>query len=97
MRHQSPAIGTLLSPKKGPSAHSSCQIYIKDVKSSNGTFINGERLSAEGVESDPFELKTDDIVVRDTLSPPASACPSATRNSVSTSLAKTIRPSYTTK
>lgn len=40
------------------------KIYIKDVKSSNGTFINGERLSAEGVESEPYELKTDDIVVR---------------------------------
>jgi pSer/pThr/pTyr-binding forkhead associated (FHA) protein len=40
------------------------QIYIKDVKSSNGTFINGERLSPEGLESDPFELKSDDIVVR---------------------------------
>ena len=40
------------------------KIYIRDVKSSNGTFINAERLSAEGVESDPFELKTDDIVVR---------------------------------
>jgi pSer/pThr/pTyr-binding forkhead associated (FHA) protein len=39
------------------------KIYIKDVKSSNGTFINGERLSPEGVESDPFELKNDDIVV----------------------------------
>jgi hypothetical protein len=38
------------------------KIYIKDVKSSNGTFINGERLSPEGVESDPFELKNDDIV-----------------------------------
>ncbi|KAJ7475237.1 hypothetical protein B0H11DRAFT_1728056 [Mycena galericulata] len=38
------------------------KIYIKDVKSSNGTFINGERLSAEGLESDPFELKSDDIV-----------------------------------
>ncbi|ETW78273.1 hypothetical protein HETIRDRAFT_23759, partial [Heterobasidion irregulare TC 32-1] len=38
------------------------KIYIKDVKSSNGTFINSERLSAEGAESDPFELKTDDIV-----------------------------------
>ncbi|KAF9444665.1 hypothetical protein P691DRAFT_325890 [Macrolepiota fuliginosa MF-IS2] len=38
------------------------KIYIKDVKSSNGTFINGERLSAEGVESDPYELKSDDIV-----------------------------------
>ncbi|KAF8629365.1 hypothetical protein AX17_005661 [Amanita inopinata Kibby_2008] len=39
------------------------KIFIKDVKSSNGTFINGERLSPEGVESEPFELKSDDIVV----------------------------------
>ena len=39
------------------------QIYIKDVKSSNGTSINGERLSGEGLESEPFELKFDDIVV----------------------------------
>lgn len=39
------------------------QIYIKDVKSSNGTFINGERLSLEGLESEPSELKSDDIVV----------------------------------
>ncbi|TFY73309.1 hypothetical protein EWM64_g10703, partial [Hericium alpestre] len=38
------------------------KIFIKDVKSSNGTFINGERLSPESAESDPFELKTDDIV-----------------------------------
>ncbi|KAG1893822.1 uncharacterized protein F5891DRAFT_962430 [Suillus fuscotomentosus] len=38
------------------------KIYIKDVKSSNGTFINGERLSPEGAESEPFELKNDDIV-----------------------------------
>ncbi|KAF5349200.1 hypothetical protein D9756_009527 [Leucocoprinus leucothites] len=38
------------------------KIYIKDVKSSNGTFINGERLSPEGVESEPYELKSDDIV-----------------------------------
>lgn len=39
------------------------QIYIKDVKSSNGTFINGERLSGEAVESEPWEMKSDDIVV----------------------------------
>jgi pSer/pThr/pTyr-binding forkhead associated (FHA) protein len=39
------------------------QIFIKDVKSSNGTFINGERLSPEGIESEPYELKSDDIVV----------------------------------
>ncbi|KAJ7621051.1 hypothetical protein FB45DRAFT_754438, partial [Roridomyces roridus] len=38
------------------------KIFIKDVKSSNGTFINGERLSAEGRESEPFELKSDDIL-----------------------------------
>ena len=37
---------------------------MKDMKSSNGTFINGERLSSEGHESEPFELKSDDIVVR---------------------------------
>ena len=41
------------------------EIFIKDVKSSNGTFINQERLSPEGLESDPFELKTDDVVVCD--------------------------------
>ncbi|KAG6888165.1 hypothetical protein C0995_010176 [Termitomyces sp. Mi166 len=38
------------------------KIFIRDVKSSNGTFINGDRLSPEGVESDPNELKNDDIV-----------------------------------
>ncbi|KAI0077601.1 hypothetical protein K474DRAFT_1661536 [Panus rudis PR-1116 ss-1] len=38
------------------------KIFIKDVKSSNGTFINSERLSPEGHESEPFELKTDDVV-----------------------------------
>ncbi|EED83837.1 predicted protein [Postia placenta Mad-698-R] len=37
------------------------KIFIKDVKSPNGTFINGERLSPEGVESEPFKLKSDDI------------------------------------
>ncbi|KAF7313227.1 Glycosyltransferase family 69 protein [Mycena kentingensis (nom. inval.)] len=35
---------------------------IRDVKSSNGTFLNGERLSQEGLESEPFELKSDDIL-----------------------------------
>ncbi|KAJ3785861.1 hypothetical protein GGU10DRAFT_312210 [Lentinula aff. detonsa] len=38
------------------------KIFIKDVKSSNGTFINGERLSPESLESEPYELKSDDIV-----------------------------------
>ena len=39
------------------------QIFIKDVKSSNGAFVDGERLSVEGMKSDPWELKTDDRVV----------------------------------
>lgn len=43
------------------------QIYIKDVKSSNGTFINGVRLSPEAVESEPFELKSEDMVVRNII------------------------------
>ncbi|KAL1726365.1 hypothetical protein EV714DRAFT_254983 [Schizophyllum commune] len=38
------------------------KIYIRDVKSSNGTFINGDRLSGEGMESEPYDLKSDDIV-----------------------------------
>ncbi|TRM68625.1 hypothetical protein BD626DRAFT_482302 [Schizophyllum amplum] len=38
------------------------KIYIRDVKSSNGTFINGDRLSGEGLESDPYDLKSEDIV-----------------------------------
>ncbi|KAJ3542885.1 hypothetical protein NMY22_g3338 [Coprinellus aureogranulatus] len=38
------------------------KIFIKDVKSSNGTFINGDRLSSEAVESEPCELKSDDIL-----------------------------------
>ncbi|PPQ87156.1 hypothetical protein CVT25_000146 [Psilocybe cyanescens] len=38
------------------------KIYVKDVKSSNGSFIYGERLSSEGHELDPFELKSDDII-----------------------------------
>ncbi|KAH7105519.1 hypothetical protein BKA62DRAFT_689931 [Auriculariales sp. MPI-PUGE-AT-0066] len=36
------------------------KIWIKDVKSSNGTFINGVRLSPEGVESDPHSLHSGD-------------------------------------
>ena len=39
------------------------QIYIKDVKSFNGTFIKDERLSGEGLESKPFKLKSNNIVV----------------------------------
>lgn len=38
------------------------KIFIKDLKSSSGTFVNEIRLSAEGFESEPFELRTGDIV-----------------------------------
>ncbi|KAJ3562091.1 hypothetical protein NPX13_g8696 [Xylaria arbuscula] len=36
------------------------KIWIRDVKSSNGTFVNGARLSQENRESDPHELQTGD-------------------------------------
>ncbi|KAF5313549.1 hypothetical protein D9619_013756 [Psilocybe cf. subviscida] len=39
------------------------QIIIRDVKTSSNTFLNGKRLSIEGHGSEPFELKSDDIVV----------------------------------
>lgn len=38
------------------------KVFIKDVKSSNGTFINGERLSPEAQESEVFELHSEDLV-----------------------------------
>ncbi|WFD03594.1 hypothetical protein MOBT1_002287 [Malassezia obtusa] len=38
------------------------KVYIKDVKSSNGTFVNGTRLSPESQESEPYVLHTDDVV-----------------------------------
>ncbi|KAK0628237.1 hypothetical protein B0T17DRAFT_488448 [Bombardia bombarda] len=36
------------------------KVWIRDVKSSNGTFVNGTRLSAENRESEPHELQTQD-------------------------------------
>ncbi|KAJ3298817.1 hypothetical protein HK104_010265 [Borealophlyctis nickersoniae] len=36
------------------------KVWIKDVKSSNGTFVNDQRLSEESTESAPKELKTGD-------------------------------------
>ena len=68
-------------PLLSPSLHEdnfAPQIYIKDVKSSNGTFINGERLSGEGLESEPFELKSEDVVVS-RFHPFATSC-TATRS-----------------
>lgn len=43
----------------------SVKVYIQDVKSRNGTYVNGQRLSPEGVESKPFELKNGDTLVSD--------------------------------
>ena len=40
------------------------KIFIKDVGSSNGTFVNRKLLSDEGQESGPFQLISDDILVR---------------------------------
>ncbi|KAK4168781.1 vacuolar protein sorting-associated protein 64 [Cladorrhinum sp. PSN259] len=36
------------------------KIWIRDIKSSNGTFVNGSRLSPENRESEPHELQTQD-------------------------------------
>jgi len=38
------------------------KIWIRDVKSSNGTFVNGQRLSQENKDSDPHELKEHDML-----------------------------------
>lgn len=38
------------------------KIWIRDVKSSNGTFINGQRLSPESRDSEPHELREHDTL-----------------------------------
>lgn len=38
------------------------RIFIRDVKSSNGTFVNGTRLSQENKESEPRELREQDVL-----------------------------------
>lgn len=38
------------------------KIWIRDVKSSNGTFVNGQRLSRENHDSEPHELREQDIL-----------------------------------
>lgn len=37
-------------------------VYIQDLQSSNGTFINGNRLSEEGQQSKPFLLNNTDLL-----------------------------------
>lgn len=41
-------------------ADRSGKVWIRDVKSSNGTFVNGARLSAENRDSEPHELQSQD-------------------------------------
>ena len=43
-------------------ADRSGKIWIRDVKSSNGTFVNGTRLSPENRDSEPHELREQDIL-----------------------------------
>lgn len=38
------------------------KIWIRDVKSSNGTFVNGSRLSQENRDSEPHELRESDML-----------------------------------
>lgn len=38
------------------------KVFIRDLRSSNGTFLNGTRLSEEGVMSSPFELHNGDLL-----------------------------------
>ena len=38
------------------------RVWIKDVKSSNGTFVNGVRLSEEGQQSAPAEIVSGDLI-----------------------------------
>jgi hypothetical protein len=38
------------------------RVWIKDSQSSNGTYINDKRLSSDNAESDPHELKKNDIL-----------------------------------
>ncbi|KAJ1547060.1 hypothetical protein HK096_004399 [Nowakowskiella sp. JEL0078] len=38
------------------------KVYLQDTKSSSGTFVNDERISFHGQESDPQEIKNGDII-----------------------------------
>ena len=38
------------------------RFYLKDVGSSNGTFVNNFRLSKSGAESEETQIYTDDVI-----------------------------------
>jgi pSer/pThr/pTyr-binding forkhead associated (FHA) protein len=38
------------------------KVFIRDIKSSNGTYVNGRRLPHENKESDPHELREQDML-----------------------------------
>ncbi|KAF0339455.1 cell cycle arrest in response to pheromone-related protein [Gigaspora margarita] len=38
------------------------KVFVRDLKSSNGTFVNGKRISVEDKEGDPVELKNFDLL-----------------------------------
>lgn len=38
------------------------KVWIRDIKSSNGTFVNGQRLSPENQDSDAQELRSEDVL-----------------------------------
>ncbi|CAG8677777.1 8624_t:CDS:2, partial [Dentiscutata erythropus] len=38
------------------------KVFVRDLKSSNGTFVNGKRISVEDKEGDPVELKDYDLL-----------------------------------
>ena len=42
--------------------HENSKFYIQDTKSSNGTFLNGNRLGKSNDDSAPYELSSGDIV-----------------------------------
>ncbi|KAJ3239370.1 hypothetical protein HDU81_006048 [Chytriomyces hyalinus] len=51
-----------LLPSQSHTHSLSNQVFIRDVKSSNGTFINGFRLSEEGQASDPHPIHSGDFL-----------------------------------
>lgn len=54
--------GSSPSPNNGTGTGVAAKFYIRDTKSSSGTFLNHVRLSAANSDSRPFELKDGDTL-----------------------------------